>query len=48
MSNDLTRSKVYPMEYFHDFVNTNAIPICLVMITYLGLIKTKRDGKFRS
>jgi hypothetical protein len=48
MSNDLTRSKVYPMEYFHDLVNTNAIPICLVILAYLGLIKTSRDGKFHS
>jgi hypothetical protein len=48
MSHDLTRSKVYPLEYFHDLVNTNAIPICLVILAYLGLIKTNRDEKFPS
>ena len=48
MSNDLTKSKVYPLEYFHDLVNTTAIPICLVILAYLGLIKTNRGGKFPS
>jgi hypothetical protein len=44
MSNDLSRSKVYPLEYLHDLVNTNFIPICLVVLCYVGLIKTNRDS----
>ena len=48
LSNDLSRSKFYPLEYLHDLVNTNFIPICLVILCYVGLIKTNQDVNFPS
>ena len=48
LSDDLSKHNLYPIEYFHDLVNTNFIPVTLVVLCYVGIIRPNQLSDFPS
>ena len=47
-SQDITRSRLYPLEYLHDLVNTNFIPCMIVLLCLLINMREKSKTNLSS